>query len=231
MIVSDKTYTDLSNLSEDQREIVIKDYQDWLDESGLEQDTIFDEDLIVRGEYKFCRILKTDGKGKVFVDGSPNYNIKVTFEEIEYDRMRALCIPPKPSQQDPRIEHWHKTCDLVTEYAGASEVLAGFYEGLSGGDSYLKIIEEGLKLRQNKRKQEIEDAEYAAKKAEEELVKGILERWKWEFDELGFSIWFNELEKVFEITNDTGDSPKYKVSNELGIEHIHKALDSLDDYL
>lgn len=226
MIVSDKTYTDLSNLSEDQREIVIKDYQDWLDESGLEQDTIFDEDLIVRGEYKFCRILKTDGKGKVFVDGSPNYNIKVTFEEIVQDASGTSI--------DSRIEYWYKVCDLINKHTEDLELLdkvSKTPEDSCIGDAALEILEEALQLRQNKRKQEIEDAEYAAKKAEEELVKDIIDRWTWDFDELGFSIWFNESEKVFEITNDTGDSPKYKVSNELGIEHIHKALDSLDDYL
>ena len=226
MIVSDKTYTDLSNLTEDQREIVIKDYQDWLDESGLEQDTIFDEDLIVRGEYKFCRILKTDGKGKVFVDGSPNYNIKVTYEEIVKDA--------SGTHIDSRIEYWYKVCDLINKHTEDLELLdkvSKSPEDTCVGDAALEILEEGLKLRQNKRKQEIEDAEYAAKKAEEEIVKGILERWKWEFDELGFSIWFNESEKVFEITGDTGNFPGYKASNEIGVEHIHKALDSLDDYL
>lgn len=226
MIVSDKTYTDLSYLTEEQREIVIKDYQDWLDESGLEQDTIFDEDLIVRGEYKFCRILKTDGKGKVFVDGSPNYNIKVTFEEIVQDASGTSI--------DSRIEYWYKVCDLINKHTEDLELLdkvSKTPEDSCIGDAALEILEEGLKLRQNKRKQEIEDAEYAAKKAEEELVKGIIDRWTWDFDELGFSIWFNESEKVFEITEDTGKFPSYKASNEIGIEHIHKALDSLDDYL
>jgi hypothetical protein len=231
MIVSDKTYTDLSYLTEEQREFVVGVYQQWLDESGYGQEVTCNNDLDVNTTYKYCLILPSvdKQKAKVFVGYSAHTSPwfqEVTYEEIVQDASGTSI--------DSRIEYWYKVCDLINKHTEDLELLdkvSKAPEDTCIGDAALAILEEALQLRQNKRKQEIEDAEYAAKKAEEELVKDIIDRWTWDFDELGFSIWFNESEKVFEMTEDTGKFPSYKASNEIGVEHIHKALDSLDDYL
>lgn len=229
MIVSDKTYTDLSNLTEEQREFVVGVYQQWLDESGLKQGLIYNDDLVVVGSMIYLHIYKElDGGYRLFVDDYDGLSNKqeVTHKEMVQDA--------SGTHIDSRIEYWYKVCDLINKHTEDLELLdkvSKAPEDTCIGDAALAILEEALQLRQNKRKQEIEDAEYAAKKAEEELVKDIIDRWTWDFDELGFSIWFNESEKVFEITEDTGKFPSYKASNEIGVEHIHKALDNLDDYL
>lgn len=225
MIVSDKTYTDLSNLTEEQREFVVGVYQQWLDESGSKQGFIYDDDLLVDDNFRYLHVLNSV---KLFVEDAEVLPSKqeVTYEEIVQDA--------SGTHIDSRIEYWYKVCDLINKHTEDLELLdkvSKTPEDTCIGDAALEILEEGLKLRQNKRKQEIEDAEYAAMKAEEEIVKGIIVRWAWGFDELGFSIWFNDSEKVFEITDDTGNFPGYKTSNELGVERIYKALENLDDYL
>lgn len=223
MIVSDKTYTDLSNLSEDQREIVIEAYQAWLDESGLDKKYVFEDDLLVKDGYKFCRILKYSGRAKVFVDETFTRGMtKVTFEEIEYDRMMNFCKPP---QQDARIEYWHKTCHLVTQYAGASEVLRGFYEGSTGGDSYLKIIEEGLKLRSQK----VESDRQWAEEIEKYLMINILTGWSEHFQNLGYDLIYDSLNKQWEVCSKT-TNVKYFAMDEQEIDKLHCTLRELKNY-